>query len=198
MTTELVENLVIQDAQTITLEPALHQAIEHYESQMTSEVGDSTTQTQSTLTLALHSRARAALFAGADLRNKARLLSLSLPQAHSWLLAVPYKPTLQLSPNEFRQAARYRLGVSDHNHQGKLRCRQCDKGQHPRHQGLPYGGHSTQCHGGGSIHRRHNRLRNILYHILKEAGCSPQMETAETAIIRPGDVYVSVGDDGCI
>jgi hypothetical protein len=73
-------------------DPALPQAIEHYESLMTSEVGDSTTQTQSTLTLALHSRARATLLASADLRNNARLLSLTLPQAHSWLLAVPYKP----------------------------------------------------------------------------------------------------------
>jgi hypothetical protein len=106
---------------------------------MTSEVGDSTTQTQSTLTLALHSRARATLLADADLRNNARLLSLTLPQAHSWLLAVPYKPTLELSPNEFRQAARYRLGVSDHNHQGNLRRRQCDKVQNPRDQGLSYG-----------------------------------------------------------
>jgi hypothetical protein len=109
---------------------------------MTSEVGDLTTQTQSTLTLALHSRARATLLAEADLRNNARLLSLTLPQAHSWLLAVPYEPTLQLSPNEFRQAARYRLGVSDHNHQGNLRCRQCDKVQNPRDQGLSYGDHS--------------------------------------------------------
>jgi hypothetical protein len=117
MTTDLVENLVMQDDHTITPDPALPQAIEHYESLMTSEVGDSTTQTQSTLTLALHSRARATLLAGADLRINARLLSLTRPQAHSWLLAVPYKPTLQLSPNEFRQAARYRLGVSDHNHQ---------------------------------------------------------------------------------
>jgi hypothetical protein len=72
---------------------------------MTSDVGDFTTQTQSTLTLALHSRARATLLAGADLRNNARLLSLALPQAHSWFLAARYKPTLHLSPDEFRQAA---------------------------------------------------------------------------------------------
>jgi hypothetical protein len=53
---------------------------------MTSEVGDSTTQTQPILALALHSRARATLLAGGDLRNNARLLSLTLPEAHSWLL----------------------------------------------------------------------------------------------------------------
>jgi hypothetical protein len=198
MTTDLVENLVIQDAHTIIPDPALPQAIEHYESLMTSDVGDSTTQTQSTLTLALHSRARATLLAGADLRNNAPLLSLTLPQAHSWLLAVPYKPTLQLSPNEFRQAARYRLGVSDHNHQGNLRCRQCDKVQNPRDQGLSYGDHSTQCRGGGSILRRHTRLKIIIYHTLKAASYSPRMETAHLipgSLIHPGDVYVPVGDD---
>jgi hypothetical protein len=91
MTTDLVKNLVIRDTHTISPVPALPQGIKRYESLvMTSEVGDSTTQTQSILTLALHSRARATLLAGADLRNNARLLSLTLPQAHSWLLlAVP-------------------------------------------------------------------------------------------------------------
>jgi hypothetical protein len=162
MTAELVEKLVIQDAHTIIPDPALSQAIEHYESLITSEVGDSTTQNRSTLTLALHSRARAMLLAGADLRNNARLLSLTLPQAHSWLLISTLRTYLAAVPNEFRQAARYRLGVSEHN----LRCRQCDKVQNPRDQGLS-GDHSTQCHCGGSIHRRHNRLQDILYRTLK-------------------------------
>jgi hypothetical protein len=65
MTTELVENLVIQDVHTTTWDPTLPQAIEHYDTLMTSEVGDLTMQTQSTLTLALHSRARGTLLAGA-------------------------------------------------------------------------------------------------------------------------------------
>jgi hypothetical protein len=198
MTNELVKNLAIKDAHTTSSDPALPQAIEHYDTLMTSEIRDLTTQTQSTLTLALHSRARATLLTGSELRNKARLLSLTLPQAHSWLLAVPLKSTLQLSPKEFCQAARYRLGVSDHNHQCNLRCRQCDKVQSPRDQGLPFGDHSTQCYDGGSIHRRQNRLKNIPYHTLRVAGYSPQMETAHLipgSLIRPGDVYVPVGDD---
>jgi hypothetical protein len=95
MTTELAKNLVIQDAHTTTSDPALPKAIEHYDTLMASEVGDLTMQTQSTLTLALHSRARVTLLPGAELRNKAPLLSLTLPQAHSWLLlSVPYKSTL--------------------------------------------------------------------------------------------------------
>jgi hypothetical protein len=59
MTTELVKSLVIRDTHTITPDPAFPLVIEHYESMRTSEVGDLTTQSQSILTLALISRARA-------------------------------------------------------------------------------------------------------------------------------------------
>jgi hypothetical protein len=52
--------------------------------------------------------------------------------------------TLPLSQNEFSTAAQLRLGVSDHNHQGNLRCRQCDKVQNPCDQGLSYRDHSTK------------------------------------------------------
>jgi hypothetical protein len=183
---------------TITPDPALPQAVEHYESLMKSEVGDLTTQNQSNLILVLHSRARATLLAGADLLNSARLLSLTLPQAHSWLLAVPYKPTLQLYPNEFRQSARYRLGESDHNHLGNLRCRQCDKVQNPRDQGLSYG--TTQLNAMVEApFTAATTASKIIYHTLKAAGYSPQLETAHLmpdSLIRPGDVYVLVGDDG--
>jgi hypothetical protein len=51
MTTDLVENLGIQDAHTITPDSALPQAIEHYESMLISEVGDLATQSQSILPL---------------------------------------------------------------------------------------------------------------------------------------------------
>jgi hypothetical protein len=177
---------------TITPDPALPQAVEHYESLMKSEVGDLTTQNQSNLILVLHSRARATLLAGADLLNSARLLSLTLPQAHSWLLAVPYKPTLQLYPNEFRQSARYRLGESDHNHLGNLRCRQCDKVQNPRDQGLSYG--TTQLNAMVEApFTAATTASKITYHTLKAAGYSPQLETAHLmpdSLIRPGDVYV--------
>jgi hypothetical protein len=98
-------------------DPAPPEVTEHYESvRITSEVGDLTAQSQSTRTLVLHSTARATLLAGADLCNKARLLSLTGPQTRSWLLAVPCKLTLQLARDEFRRGARYRRGVIDHNH----------------------------------------------------------------------------------
>jgi hypothetical protein len=100
-----------------------------------------------------------------------------------------YKPTLQLFPNEVHQAAQYRLGVNDRNHQGNIRCRQCDKVQNPRDQGLPYEYHSTPCHGGGSFHRRHNRFKKVISHTLKEAGYSPQLETAH---LIPGSLILEM------
>jgi hypothetical protein len=106
-----------------------------------------------------------------------------------------WKPPLGIK----RQASLNPYPVPNSLHQGNLRCRQCDKVQNPRDQGLSYGDHSTQCHGGGSIHRRHNSLKNILYHTLKAAGYRPQMETAHLipgSLIHPGNVYVPVCDDG--
>jgi hypothetical protein len=62
-----------------------------------------------------------------------------------------------------------------------------------------YGDHSTQCHGGGSLHRRHDRLKVVLYAALRSGGCSPQLEPPHLIpgrLTRPGDVYVPVGDNG--
>jgi hypothetical protein len=82
---------------------------------------------QASLTLPLHQGARVALLAASDLPHKARLQSLTLSQAHVWLLAVPYKPSLQLKPTEFRQATRCRLGIADDNEEQVgpvcLKCR---------------------------------------------------------------------------
>jgi hypothetical protein len=138
--------------------------------------------------------------AASDLRNKARLQSLTLSQAHAWLLAVPYKPSLQLKPAEFRQATRYRLGIADHNEEqvGPV-CRKCRRPQDPQDAGFAYGDHSTQCHGGGSLHRRHDRLKVVLYAALRSGGYSPQLEPPHLIpgrLTRPGDVYVPVGDNG--
>jgi hypothetical protein len=61
---------------------------------------------------------------------------------------------------------------SDHNHQGNLRCRQCDKVQNPRYQCLSYGDHSTQCHGGGSIPGLCPSYRALVRHAGRNGGHS--------------------------
>jgi hypothetical protein len=152
------------------------------------------------LTLPLHRGARVALLSASDLCKKARLQSLTLSQAHTWLLAVPYKPSVQLKPAEFRQVIRYRLGIADHNEEqeGPI-CRKCRRSQDPQDAGFVYGDHSTQCHGGDSLHRRRDRLKVVLYAALRSGGYSPQLEPPHLIpgrLTRPGDVYVPVGDNG--
>jgi hypothetical protein len=95
----------------------------------------------------------------------------TLSQVHALLLAVTYKPSLQLKPAEFRQATRYRLGIADHNEEqvGPV-CRKCRPAQDPQDAGFVYGDHSTQCHGAGSLHRRHDRLKVVLYAALRSGG----------------------------
>jgi hypothetical protein len=98
---------------------ALDPARAHYHAQLCPEVESPPSlppaRSQASLTLPLHQGARVSLISASDLRNKARLQSLTLSQALAWLLAIPYKPSLQLNPAEFRQAIRYRLGIADHN-----------------------------------------------------------------------------------
>jgi hypothetical protein len=96
---------------------ALHPARDHYHAQLCPTSSPLRHFPQRHLRLASPSRctsARIALLSASDLRNKARLQSLTLSQAHAWLLVVPYQPSLQLKPAEFRKATRYRLGIADH------------------------------------------------------------------------------------
>jgi hypothetical protein len=106
---------------------------------------------QASLTLPLHQGASTALLAVCDLRIKARLQSLTLSQAYALLLAVPYKPSSQLEPAEFRQATRYRFGIADNNEEqvGPV-YRKCGRPQDPQEAGFAYGDHSSQCHCGDS------------------------------------------------
>jgi hypothetical protein len=146
---------------------ALDPARDHYHAQLCHDVESPPTlppaPSQASLTLPLHQGARVALLSAPDLRNKARLQSLTLSQAHASLLAVPYRPFLQLKPAEFRQAIRYRLGIADHNEEqvGPV-CRKCRRSQDPQDAGFVYGDHSTQCHSSGSLHRRHDSLKVVL------------------------------------
>ena len=57
-------------------------------------------------------------------REKARLLSLSLPQSGAWLTAAPIPALgLHLQPNKFRAALKYRLGIPLYDSQ--RRCPYC-------------------------------------------------------------------------
>jgi hypothetical protein len=62
-----------------------------------------------------------------------------------------------------------------------------------------YADHSTQCHGGGSLHRRRDRLKVVLYAALRSGGYIPQLEPPHLIpgrLTRPVDAYVPVVDNG--
>jgi hypothetical protein len=101
---------------------------------------------------------------------------LLFPRLTPGFFAVAYKSFLQLKPAEFRQVTRYRLGIADHNEEqvGPV-CWKSRRSQDPQDASF-YGDHSTQCHGGGSLHRRHDRLKVVLYAALRSSGYSPQLE----------------------
>ena len=80
-------------------------------------------------------------------REKARLLSLTLPQSGAWLSAPPI-PSMgpQIQPNEFRAELKYRIGVPLYIEEQKCLCIQngrLDK----------LGEHALSCHVWGIQYR---------------------------------------------
>ena len=78
-------------------------------------------------------------------REKARLLSRSLPQSGAWLTAAPVSALgVHLQPNEFRVALKYRLGIPLFD--SERRC------PYFKSANLDiFGDHSVSCHGRGAI-----------------------------------------------
>ena len=79
-------------------------------------------------------------------REKACLLSLTLPQSGAWLSAPPIPSLgLHLQPNEFRAALKYRIGVPLYIEERK--CPYCENGRLDK-----LGDHALSCHGRGIWH----------------------------------------------
>jgi hypothetical protein len=78
--------------------------------------------TQKALSALVHAVTLSSLM-DTDVLNKARLHAVCLPHAHAWLTALPLTDRLRIPATEFRQAARYRLGVCDPPTDAP--CREC-------------------------------------------------------------------------
>ena len=104
-----------------------------------------------------------------DLREKARLNSLSLPHAGAWLEAVPIPALgLYLQPSEFVLAMRYRPGCPVYDRSGP--CPACQ-----RHSDV-LGDHAMCCaHQGERITRR-NAIRDAIHNIAAAAALNPIKE----------------------
>ena len=120
-------------------------------------------------------------------REKARLLSLSLPQSGDWLTAAPIPALgLHLQPNEFRAALKYLLGVPIYD--SDRRCPYCKSAILDI-----FGDHAVSCHGRGDIISRHDRVRDTIMTASSSANLSPVCEQKHLLPennSRPGDVYL--------
>ena len=88
-------------------------------------------------------------------REKARLLSLSLPRSGAWLTAAPIALGLHLQPIEIRSALKYCLGVPLYD--SDRRCPYCKSAILDI-----FGDHVVSCHGRGDKISCHGRVQNTI------------------------------------
>ena len=118
-------------------------------------------------------------------RDRARLLSCSLPNSGDWLSTVPLKALgLTLPAAEFRFAVCYRLGVPILNSEST--CPKCSRTLDT------FGDHALACAADGDRISRHDRLRDVLFNSAAKAALSPVLEKANLTSSRscPGDIYL--------
>ena len=119
-------------------------------------------------------------------REVARMASLSLPQAGAWLNCPPLPALgLHLRGSEFVVAARFRLGISIYNKEGK--CPACGADSDIM------GDHGLVCGTGGERIARQNALRDAIHDTAASAGLAPRKEGR--ALLpgtnqRPADIFI--------
>ena len=132
-----------------------------------------------------------------EIREKARLGSLSLPHSGDWLNCAPLVALgLHLRPTEFVLAAKYRLGLAIFDKEGP--CPACLRSSDV------FGDHALCCGVGGERISRHNALRDAIFDTAAHAGLAPIKEgrfLLPGADRRPADVFLphwSGGRDGAL
>ena len=121
-----------------------------------------------------------------ELRDKARMASLSLSHTGDWLNVVPsHSLGLHLRPREFIVSILYRLGIPIYLSDGP--CPACNNYSDK------YGHHSISCGTQGERIARHTHLVDALYHTAVSASLAPVRE--ERGLIpdsdaRPGDILI--------
>ena len=121
-----------------------------------------------------------------EVREVARLASLGLPRAGSWLLPAPIPALgLRLLPQEFTIMVRYRLGCKVYEREGP--CPAC-------HQPSDiFGDHALSCGHWGERITRHNSIRDQVHSMAATAMLNPVKEgrfILPGCDRRPADVYL--------
>ena len=121
-----------------------------------------------------------------EVREVARISSLSLPHAGDWLNTAPLTALgLHLRPSEFVLAVKYRLGMPVYDRAGP--CPACLRPSDA------LGDHAMCCGSGGERISRHNALRDAIFDTAASAGLAPVKEgrfLLPGADRRPADVLV--------
>ena len=127
-----------------------------------------------------------------EVREKARLASLSLPHSGDWLNCAPLRALgLHLRSAEFVLAAKFRLGLPIFDREGP--CPSCFRLSDI------FGDHALCCGVGGERISRHNALRDAIYDTAVRAGLGPIKEgrfLLPGADRRPADVLLPHWDAG--
>ena len=196
----LLDGLLGEDEQEMSLPQSLLDAI-------SAKIGEDTTVTTLTGVTQKHASLKV------DLRNQsllqqhiseegevreiARLASLGLPHAGSWLSVVPSPALgLHLRPAEFIPVVKYRLGVPVYSSAGL--CPACSSPSDRM------GDHSLGCRSTSDRIARHNMLRDVLFETAASADLAPSREEKHLlpgTVARPGDVTIRRwvnGKDGAI
>ena len=164
------------------------------EEEVTVESLEGTTQKMSSLKIDLnnHLLLSEKFSREGDVREIARLASLSLPHAGDFLNAVPNPALgLHLRPQELISVLRYRLGCPIFTREGQ--CPACNR------QSDRLGDHAMNCGNQGERISRHNRLRDALHDAAAAAALGPIKE--ERFLLpgegrRPADVLIPNWDRG--
>ena len=121
-----------------------------------------------------------------EVREVARISSLSLPHAGDWLNTAPLTALgLHLRPSEFVLTVKYRLGMPVYDRAGP--CPACLRPSDA------LGDHAMCCGSGGERISRHNALRDAIFDTAASAGLAPVKEgrfLLPGADRRPADVLV--------
>jgi hypothetical protein len=147
-----------------------------------------TAKPQQWMSAMVDSRALEILKMDSTPQSKARLLSASMPYAGGWLTTLPLSCLAhRIESRSFRMLVRYRLGIPLAS--GESNCPSC-----PNAVLDVFGIHAASC--GGTMGRtmRHNRIRDELCAIARQAGESAQTETQylipTDAGLKPADVFI--------
>jgi hypothetical protein len=125
-------------------------------------------------------------------RDLQRLRRCNTDRASQWITAIPSHPDTIIPPAHFRIAVARLLGLPVLP--TAVPCPNCKSSI------CRFGDHASACKGAGGLISRHNRLRDAIAGLAREALLSPVLEKAgilgDLSKRRPGDVSFPVWENG--